>query len=504
MEGELSHWRRGRIRHAAGWAAGAVLLVVLALTVVTPPVSARQVAGLNAHLMWSGVSAAEQDHQLELIAGAGARIVRVDVGWSSLEEREKGRYERWYLDRLDTLVDTAERHGVDLLLTVTDSPCWASSAPDSVKQDCDGSWWDREVQRYAPVDPRDYADALAFLVRRYGNRVAAWEIWNEPNSQTYFKADDQPAAYARIVRAAYPAAKAADPSSTILAGSLAEAPAEFVEDLFRHGIGGHFDAFSIHPYAGDASPHDPLTDRWIKNSFARGVPSVRDVLLRHGEDKPIWLTEFGWSTSTIRGDQAWRNGVSEQTQARYTEEALAKVRDWPYVPVAIVFELVDERDDPGDRESNFGLLRHGWEPKPAYAAFRRGAAVLAGDAAPEIPVPAFSQEDGLESSEEVAQTAPARLRLAIKRRGARIYARGVAEPRSIARVRARRYLRGKRRFARRAAYSVRVRVRRSGRFARRLNRRIARGRWRVTASYVRKSGSPRARARVTLRSGRSI
>ena len=484
---------------ALGLAAAAALVGVLALVLLVQPVSARQVAGLNAHLMWSGVSAAEQERQLDLIAGAGGRIARVDVGWSSLEQRRNGEYERWYLDRLDALVDAAESRGVDLLLTVTDSPCWASSAPARVKQDCEGAWWDREVQRYPPVDARHYADALAFLVRRYGDRVAAWEIWNEPNSKTYFKSDDPAADYARIVRAAYPAAKAADPSSTVIAGALAESPAAFVEALLRHGIGGHFDAFSVHPYAGDASPHDPLADDWVKNSFARGVPSVREVLLRHGQDKPIWLTEFGWSTSTIRGDEPWRNGVDEQTQARYTEEALVKVREWPYVPVAIVFELIDERDEPDDRESNFGLLRHDWTPKPAYDAFRRGADALAGGPeSDEFPV-----SEGAEAP--TAQVAvPRRLRLAIRRRGGRIYARGLAEPRTVARLRARRYLRRKGRFARRPAYSARVRVRRSGRFARRLDRRLARGRWRITASYARAADPALTRALLTLRSGRAI
>lgn len=458
------------------WTAVAVALVVL--SVLTPPVSADQMAGLNAHLMWSGVSAEEQERQLELIAQAGAGIARVDVGWSSLEENAKGTYERWYLERLDTLVEKADRHGVELLLAVTDSPCWASSAPPSVKQGCDGSWWDREVQRYAPVDARDYADALAFLVRRYGDRVAAWEIWNEPNSSTYFKSDDPPADYARIVRAAYPAAKAADPSATVIAGALAESPAGFVEQLFDHGIGGHFDAFSVHPYAGDASPHDPLTDGWVKNSFARGVPAVREVLLRHGEDKPIWLTEFGWSTSTIRDSEPWRNGVDEETQAQYTQEALAMVRDWPYVPVAIVFELQDERDDPDDRASNFGLLRYDGTPKPAYDAFRRGALTLSGTFAAEPPRP-------VRTLQSVEPDTRRRLRVRIVRRERGVSARGAGEPNSVARLTAYRYLRAKRRFRHRASFAARVRVGSSGRFVRPLDSRFARGRWRVAASYGR-------------------
>jgi hypothetical protein len=452
--------------------AAAIALALTVLSVVTPSVSARQMAGLNAHLMWSNVSAAEQDQQLEQIAAAGAGIARVDVGWSSLEQNAKGRYERWYLDRLDTLVRKAEQHGVRLLLTVTDSPCWASSAPESLKQGCAEGWWDRDVQRYPPVDARDYADALAFLVRRYRNRVAAWEMWNEPNINAYFKSADQPADYARIVRAAYPAAKAADPSATVIAGSLAESPADFVEELFDHGIGGHFDAFSLHPYTGDASPLDPLEDIFIKNSFVRGPPSVRDVLLRHGEDKPIWLTEFGWTTSTIRDLPTWKNGVSEKTQALYTEQALVQVKQWPYVPVAIVYELQDESTDRDDRNSNFGLLRYDGTFKPAFEAFHRGALALSDPRPPATP-------------ESLDPDQPRRLRVWLDRRERRVYARGVGEPRRVARVRAYRYLRKKRRFAHRAAYTARVRVRASGRIKRRLDSRLVHGRWRLRAKYAR-------------------
>ena len=483
-----SHPGRGRRQHICAWAAVAAILSAVALSALAPPVSARPVvAGVNAHLMWSDVSAAEQDRQLKLLADAGAGIARVDVGWSSLEERRKGTFERWYLDRLDALVMRAEHHGVRLLLTVTDSPCWASSAPATVKRGCEGAWWDREVQRYPPVEAADYADALAFLVRRYGSRVAAWEIWNEPNQDTYFKSDRPAEDYAKIVRAAYPAAKAADASATVLAGSLAESPAGFVEKLFDHGIGGNFDAFSIHPYAGDASPDDPGDDAWVKNSFARGIPSVREVLMRHGEDKPIWLTEFGWSTSTIRGDEPWRNGVTEAAQARYTEQALLKVREWSYVPVAVVFELVDERDDPDDRESNFGLVRHDRTLKPAYNAFRRAAETLA---------------EGGEDGAVLPEVQPTRLRLAVVRTEAGVYARGSGAPHAVARLRAHRYLRSKGRFARRASYAIRVRVGRSGRFTRRLDDRLARGRWRVTASYVSTAAS--LGTRVIVRGGRSV
>ena len=438
----------------------AAIVALVTPSVLAPPVSATgQVPGLSVRLLRANVDGAEQDRQLDLIAQAGAKIVRVDVGWSTLEQEAKGQYQEWYLALLDGLVAKAEARGLDLLFTVTDSPCWASSAPEEVKQGCTGAWWDRNVQRHPPIFEQDYADALAFLVGRYGTRIAGYEIWNEPNSKHYFRSPDQPADYTRIVRAAYPAAKAVNPAVTVIAGSLSESPTDFAKALLEHGIGGYFDAWSVHPYSGDASPYDPLTDEFIRNSYARGVPAMRKLLLRWGYDQPIWLTEFGWNTSTIRNSEDWENGVDEATQARYIEQALIKAADWLYVPVIIIYELQDQGTDPGVRNHNFGLLRYDATFKPSYEAFRRAALAL--------------------------PTLRPRLRVSIVRRGERVYVRGFGEPHSVARVRAYRYLRKHGRFSRRATYAAKVKLSASGRFERRLDSQGESRRWRVTAKYAR-------------------
>ncbi len=457
------------VRIAIGLAVGAAIAL---LSVLTPLASAGQVPGLSADLMRPGIDPAEQDRQLDLIAGVGAQMTRVDVGWSALEQNGKGQYEEWYLDQLDALVSSAEERGVRLLITFTDSPCWASSAPASSKLGCEGAWWDRYVQRYPPADPQDYADALTFLAGRYGDRVAGWEIWNEPNLDFFFQSSDNAADYAELVRTAYAPAKAADPHTWIVAGSTSESPLNFVNELFEHGIKGYFDAFSIHPYSGDASPLDPLEPKYIKNSFMSGVPAVHDVLRSHGSDRPIWLSEFGWTTSTIRNVVPWMNGVDEETQAQYVEEALVKVRDWPYVPVAIIYELQDYSANRDDRNSNYGLLRYDGTFKPAFEAFRRGAAAL-------------SAEGPVRPPQSLDPDQPRRLRVWLDRSERRVFARGVGEPRRVARLRAYRYLRGKQRFSRRATYRARVKVRASGRLKRRLGSRFERGRWRLKAKYAR-------------------
>lgn len=354
----------------------AVLLVALAggaFVAARPPAKA---AGMHLHVLWEGVSPREMDRQLDRAAGANATIIRVDVGWAPLEPETKGRYNRDYLRRVDRLVAGAERRGLRLLLSFSDTPCWASSAPRARKARCRGRWWERDVQRYLPVRAADYADALAFVARRYGNRVDAWEMWNEPNLTYFLRGPDKAARYAALVRAAYKRAKPVARNVTFLAGALSEADTAFAEALYRSGIAGSFDAFSIHPYSHDASPLDPRDDEFRDVSFARGVPAIRDVMVRNGDDKPLWLTEFGWTTIRERGSRPWRNGVDPARQAAYVRQALAHTERWPYVPVIVYYNLVDRSTDPTDLVGNYGLVRADGSDKPALRAFREAAGAL--------------------------------------------------------------------------------------------------------------------------------
>ncbi|MGI8440040.1 MAG: GH39 family glycosyl hydrolase [Thermoleophilaceae bacterium] len=386
-------------------AAVTVLALVSALS-APAPADASQRAGVQAHLLWSGVDGAEMDRQLDQAKDAGAKVIRVDVGWQTLEEQGKGRYASWYLSKVDSLVAKAEARDLDLLFTFVFTPCWASSAPDSVKQNCSPGWYDRGAGRYPPSNPNDYADALAFMVKRYGNRISAWEVWNEPNLRDFFNTGDPAARYAELLKAAYPAAKAADPNATVLGGSLSESDVDFTRALYAHGIKGNFDAFSIHPYTHDRSPLDELEPRYVRSSFVKGVPAVHDVMTGENDDKPMWLTEFGWSTSSTRGGQPWENGVSESTQAVYTAKAYEQMRNWSYVDVGISYGLVDRGSDGDDKESNFGLLRFDRSSKPAVAAFRDAArGIESGDSTPSDttlsePVPEGSSGGGSDPTPE--------------------------------------------------------------------------------------------------------
>ena len=476
---------------------------------------AAPLVGMHTHLLWSSVDSAEVDRQLDQVASAHGNVIRVDVGWATLEQNGKGQYSSWYLGKVDAVVSKAQARGIKVLFMFFTTPCWASKAPETLKQNCSGAWWDRDVQNYPPVNPADYADALAFLVRRYGSRVAAWEVWNEPNSQTFLKTTEPAREYAAMLKAAYPAAKQADPSSTVIGGSLMQSDFAFTQALYEQGVKGYFDAWSIHPYSDDRSPLDLGTDEWMKVSFIRGVPAVRDVLIRHGDDKPLWLTEFGWHTSTTRNQANWLNGVSETTQATYLTQAYEQAAKWPYVQAAIWFNLKNTGTDPARYIDNFGLIRKDNTLKPAYSAFRAVADSIAGgttsppptdtDPAPTPPpkpkkgggsrndttttqpaVSPTSVETTAVPDEPVAAAtvaapaaatpapapAPALARMTLRGRrlGSRLDVYGYARRAGLIRVAVHRQVPGTRRYYPRASYTLLVRAYRAGWFRRTLIR----------------------------------
>jgi polysaccharide biosynthesis protein PslG len=354
----------------------AVLLLALLVALVLPaPAAADVVPGVQAHVLWSDVSRTAAERQLDLAAASGARLVRVDVGWSSLEEQGPGRWSRWHLERLDHVVDAAQRRGLRLLLTFWRTPCWASSAPASLRRGCEGRWWDRGVDLHPPRDPADFGRAAGRLAARYGTRVAGWEVWNEPNARSFLRARRPVQAYVRLLRAAYRAIKAAAPAVPVVGGSLMYADARWTARALRAGARGHFDAWSVHPYAGDLPPSHagaPGIDPEV--TFAGGVPRVRAALLAQGADVPLWLTELGWNTSPVRGRARWLDGVPEAVQARYVREALELARRWPYVEAFVVYGLLDRPSSRGTALGHFGLHRADGSPKPAAAAFRAAAA----------------------------------------------------------------------------------------------------------------------------------
>jgi polysaccharide biosynthesis protein PslG len=334
-------------------ALGVLLAVCAMLLAAAEPAHARPaLRGMQLHSLWWGTTDAEMDRELDLAAGAHSTVVRVDVAWGSLEPDAKGELSASYTARIDRFVAGAQARGMKVIATLWGSPCWASTAPDSLKQDCAAGWWGRGVASYPPANPADYADAAGWMTERYGTELAALEIWNEPNgwagNSPFWHAADPAGAYAALVRTAYPAAKAGNPAVPVLAGALAGSDASFLQALYADGIMGFYDGVSSHPYADPGFGH---------------LSALHAAQLAAGDGTPVWATEFGYATGA--GPQ-WH--VSEADQAFHILRDFADIDTLHWVATAIIYDLRDDGTDPANMEDNFGLVHRDFSPKPGYGA----------------------------------------------------------------------------------------------------------------------------------------
>ena len=193
------------------------------------------------------------------------------------------------------------------------------------------------------------------MVDRWGDDIAAIEVWNEPNYDAFFKTSDLNGDYAALLKAAYPEIKAADPGVTVLGPAMLMSDAAWLDELYDEGIGGSFDAISMHPFNYGFAPGDE-TNRWgLKYSYALGVPWVHDSMAAHGDgDKKIWFTEFGWSSCTNPpGTSTWC--IGPDAQAQHIADAIRMMRDrWPYVEGAFVYNLRNKGTDPAGARARWG------------------------------------------------------------------------------------------------------------------------------------------------------
>jgi hypothetical protein len=299
-------------------------------------------------------TAAEADRSIALAHELHASVVRVELPWAVLEPRSQNQIDSKALAFTDRLLADAANAGIGVIAMVDSTPCWASSAPSSVLAQCKATQ-PTTANAWPPTDPTSFATFVAYLAKRYGTRLAAIEIWNEPDqiNEFYFAGSNKAQRYAALVRAAYPAIKAADPAVPVLAGSLVGSNGIFLRALYAAGMKGYYDGLAIHYYE--------LT--------LASVREIRQVQLANGDTKPLWLDEFGWTSCWPQHRIQEEQGcVTPSVQALNIANIFRALAHTSYVAAEAIFHLQESNTE------NFGLLSSNGSRKPAFGSL---AAVLA-------------------------------------------------------------------------------------------------------------------------------
>jgi hypothetical protein len=290
------------------------------------------------------------------VKALGTHWVRMFLTWPDLQPSRGVWAQNWvgYYEQAFSALPT----GTKVILDVVGTPRWETGSSND---------------HTPPAKPAEYAAFVAALAQKWAGRVTAFEIWNEEDESRWWTGAPDPAAYARLLRAAYPAIKAADPSASVVVGGMTGNDYPFLEGVYKAGGKGSFDVVGVHTdtACNILSPYVFLRGedgRMIPDSFL-AYREVRATMLANGDDKPIWMTETSWRTTDATCPEgAWAGkkaeGVTEQQQATYLSQAYHCLAQDPYVQVALWFPLQDEGGIVA------GLMRANGSRKPSFAAMQ--------------------------------------------------------------------------------------------------------------------------------------
>jgi hypothetical protein len=345
------------------------------------------------------LSASTRDATLDQITAFGVRHVRQLVYWRDyapdpdsrtrpvFDAADPAAYPADKWDNLDGLIAAAKAKGVAVTLTITGPvPRWATKGrKDNLTQ----------------PDVKEFGAFATALGRRFGDDVATWSIWNEPNQPQFLKPQYKkgkpysPRLYRKLYQAAYKGLRStpANRDDTILIAETSPRgnsnivhPLVFLREMtclnskYRKAkkcARLEADGYAHHAYTTSQGPRfKPANKDDVTIGVLSRLVSALDKAGKAGvlpKNLPVHLTEFG-----IQSTPDKVAGVSLAKQAAY----LAIAEHIAYVnPRVVTFSQYLMSDDPprtdGYRYGGFesGLRRSDGKPKPAYEGFRLPLAV---------------------------------------------------------------------------------------------------------------------------------
>lgn len=324
--------------------------------------------GFNVYARGDADGADFNQKTIQVVKDAGFNWVRIPIHWSDVERAK----DQWDPLPLDRIVDQYGDSGVKILATVSKEPDWA--------RDPSGQQLLANFQ--------DFAGFMHFLAQRYQGKIHAYEIWNEENLASNMGGAVRIDDYGQLLQAGYQGAKQADPEITIVFGGLSPTgvndPVIAMDDLrylqkfYDYGGGAYteyFDVLGIHTSSTHNSPDamypdDPGTGEWTDHPsfyFRRGE-QLHQVMVQHGDPRPVWVTEFGWTTKNGAPGYEYGSLNTEQDQASYLVEAYQIARTtWPWATGMFVWNLnYSVISPPEDEKFPWSVLNADWSARPAY------------------------------------------------------------------------------------------------------------------------------------------
>ena len=284
----------------------------------------------------------------------------------------------WQFERADQIVDEVEQKGLRLVVRLSDAPEWAHPSIDGRK---DADFID------GPPDAEfmdDWGQYCGTVAARYRGRVAAYQIWNEPNlMREWGNRTPNAAAFTELLRVCSEAIHAADPDAIRISAGLSPTgtcceiaiPDDlFLQQLYDAGFQRYIDVVGMHAPGYASSPlvsPDEAEAMGSQRFFVfRRVEDLRRVMVANDDAaRQAAILEFGWTTDQRPHDEseyAWF-AVTEAQQAEYMVQAYQYAAEhWrPWMGLMSVIYMADPAWTPDDEEYWWSIVTPGGEMRQA-------------------------------------------------------------------------------------------------------------------------------------------
>ncbi len=257
------------------------------------------------------------------------RLWDAKTGWEPLEQNRGIYYWKW----IDDAVAYAEANGKKVTYVFGDTPGWAGPSP-----------------AYPPSDIAEFRRYVNAVVSRYGNRIDAYEVWNEPN--LFVKVSESLADLVDMTEIVHSAVKDRGLSSLVLTPSTTMRTGTAVYPFFSEYLvrlaerGWPVDGYTFHTYPRAAGGPEQR---------AQSIALFKEMLaLAKAPTKPIWDTEINYGLGGLDETRREINGAQAQgylaqtfiDAARYGVEQV----DW-YLWFAGYYRLLGIQTNPGTPET---------------------------------------------------------------------------------------------------------------------------------------------------------
>lgn len=204
----------------------------------------------------------------QLAADAGFSWARLNLPWYRLQNSAG----EWDWSETDKMMQVARRRDISVLGIL------GYTARQFSSNTSEQGW-----HLAPPASLKPWISYVSEVATRYRDDVAAWEIWNEQNHRGFFSGT--PEEYAILLKTAYIAIKNISPDSLVTFGGHAGFSPNYL-DAVNAKIGpNYWDILNWHCYPG--MPNERYYHDWLAKVFG--------YLHERGLDKPVWLTEIGFS-----------------------------------------------------------------------------------------------------------------------------------------------------------------------------------------------------------------